>query len=174
MRDEATLDTMVEAESQVFGKRARRVPRTSRPSIWIGLAVSGAATAEGSHDLGVIAGTPMENLGGTGMSIRAQLPVTDHSRERLSRAVDGLLPTTGGDPAASLSHLLDTARGDGEVTARAVDVDSSTALSVALSGELPGVGGAGVNVDAGSSNQEVYDAWYRGSDGWNTWEACRG
>lgn len=142
-----------------------------------GLAVVGAATAEGSYDLGTLAGAPIQASDGKGASIRAHLPVTEQNRARLSDAVNGLLPTSAGsgwDPASSLTDLMDTARDDGEITARALDVDSSEVLSAALSGKLPGVGGGGFSVDAGSSSHEVSDAWYLGSNGWNTWEACRG
>lgn len=140
-----------------------------------GLALSGATTAEGSYDLSLLTGMPLQDAGGLGLGVRASLPVDDASRSRLSSALSDLGVYGATSPertAAALSELFGVARENGEVTAQAMEVSSSNLLSGALGVKAPAIGGLEVGLKSGTNSSSTQAAWYLGEHGWNVWEAC--
>jgi Flp pilus assembly pilin Flp len=140
-----------------------------------GLAVVGAATADGSYDLSLLTGMPLQDSGGLGLRVRAALDVNDGNRAQLASALGELGVLGGGSTdqvAGALSTLFDIAKTDGEVTAQTMEVSSSNLLTGALGVKAPAVGGVGVGIESGTSSSSSTSAWYLGDHGWNQWEAC--
>ncbi|WP_418277913.1 hypothetical protein ACNHYB_08105 [Isoptericola jiangsuensis] len=140
-----------------------------------GLSIAGAATADGAYDLTGMMDTPLQGAGGSGVRVKASLPVTDANRSQLNDALLELGIYGGGSPsrmAGALSGLLDVAKDSGEVTAQTLDVSNSNLVSGALGIKAPAVGGVGLGIDSGTSSSSSTSAWYLGDHGWNAWEAC--
>lgn len=143
-----------------------------------GVAVEGAATAEGSYALTDLAGYPLQDGGGRGVQLSAQFPVTDANREQVTSALAGLgvLAASTGSPApaqgAALPMILAEAQHSGTITAQTLDVSSSELLGAALALKAPAVGGLGVRLGATTSTQDTIGAYYLDELGWKDWTNC--
>ena len=144
----------------------------------VGVALEGAATAEGSYALTDLAGFPLQDEGGRGVQMSAEFPVTDANRARVTTALTGLgvMAASTGSLAiaqgAAVPMIMGEAQNSGTITAQTLDVSSSELLGAALSLKAPAVGGLGFRLGATTSTQETIGAYYADEDGWQDWTNC--